>query len=553
MIAVTYRITLLEPLLATALDGDPNSAISHLYIPGSMIRGYLAGRLIDPADDAAISQRDPLFDGQTRFLNAYPATEQGGRLLPVPRSLYKPKEQARNRYPDRGRQNLPAAEGDDLLPEGYVEDRAILAEEDWEIKKPLQIPGFVLIEAADSEAVLHIPSRQITIHTQRDPKAGRAKTGSGAVYRYEALEKGQSFIGAVVVPNQQTAAKIVTGLNPQIAHMGRAATAGYGRVEFSQVKIEANWRECEMAVDDLPAHQDLVITLLSDTILRNHKGQPHTDLCCALAEEYQLTFEVVRAFKSVHYVGAFNRKWGLPLPQSLALVAGSVFVVRCADPIPTATLQTIAERGIGQQRIDGFGRLAINWQQEETLREREYRTSRDYSQPKLESDSRSVQMAQLMAMRRRRQDLDKALVEAVAKLPIQHAPPNSQLSRLRTITRNALDEQTLRKICDLLTPDNANALKSGALRKFEAARINRVPLSRWIRELAEKPENVRQYFSKAGQAVTLGGIEPPAKLEIEYAARLIDGVLAQAMDMRARDGANRKQQTEEQAHDRSKI
>lgn len=46
MKAITFLLHTTQPLLATSLQGDPNSDISFPYIPGSMIRGVLIGRYL---------------------------------------------------------------------------------------------------------------------------------------------------------------------------------------------------------------------------------------------------------------------------------------------------------------------------------------------------------------------------------------------------------------------------------------------------------------------------------------------------------------------------
>ena len=46
MKAITFLLHTKQPLLATSLQGDPNSDVSFSYIPGSMIRGVLIGRYL---------------------------------------------------------------------------------------------------------------------------------------------------------------------------------------------------------------------------------------------------------------------------------------------------------------------------------------------------------------------------------------------------------------------------------------------------------------------------------------------------------------------------
>src|SRR5262245_29272702 len=81
---ITYHITLLEPTLVTALEGDPNSAVAFPYLPGSTLRGAVIGkylrheqlRQLDSTDEQV---RRLFFDATTRYLNGYPLDQQGSR------------------------------------------------------------------------------------------------------------------------------------------------------------------------------------------------------------------------------------------------------------------------------------------------------------------------------------------------------------------------------------------------------------------------------------------------------------------------------------------
>ena len=86
MKVIPYRIKLIEPLLATQIAGDPNSAVSHPYIPGSMVRGaivraYLRGSGVTTLDAGDEEARRLFFDGRTRYLNAYPTTSPSSRRV----------------------------------------------------------------------------------------------------------------------------------------------------------------------------------------------------------------------------------------------------------------------------------------------------------------------------------------------------------------------------------------------------------------------------------------------------------------------------------------
>jgi CRISPR-associated protein Csx10 len=100
---IPYRVTLLEPLLATRIAGDPNSGVSYPYVPGSLVRGaavaaYMREKAIAALDAGAEDVRRLFFDGRTRCLNAYPVDARGIRTLPTPRSLFHVKGEESSIY-----------------------------------------------------------------------------------------------------------------------------------------------------------------------------------------------------------------------------------------------------------------------------------------------------------------------------------------------------------------------------------------------------------------------------------------------------------------------
>lgn len=98
MKAVTFLLHTQQPILATSLQGDPNSDVSHSYIPGSTIRGMLISRYLRkyPPTEADILNNDNVsrlfFNDKTCYLNAYLFDrENQQRTLPIPLCLYKEK------------------------------------------------------------------------------------------------------------------------------------------------------------------------------------------------------------------------------------------------------------------------------------------------------------------------------------------------------------------------------------------------------------------------------------------------------------------------------
>ncbi|RIK36681.1 MAG: CRISPR-associated RAMP protein Csx10 [Chloroflexi bacterium] len=518
MIALTYRLTLQEPVLATALDGEPNSAVSYDYIPGSMIRGLVAAELARPTVDLATTERELLFSGEVRYLHAYPALREGERSIPAPRSWRKDK-----------------VDLDNLL----IEDHALMNEcESDFLNGTRDTAGFVTVDG--KQATFVDSKRQITVHTLRDRFAGRPRRGLGAVYQYDALAPGSHFYGAVLVADLSQAKRLRELLPVGEYRIGGARTAGYGLVWLDDVQIADPWLEYEPASSSIAAGQQFIVTLLSDAILRDERGATCTDLLPVL----QLPVVCEVAFKQVTAVGGFNRKWGMPLPQEQALQAGSVFVLRATTDIAQQQLQTLIETGVGERRAEGFGRLAFGWQYEEVLRQ----TKPDKQHDEIASvtlTSRERTIARRMATRRRRLSLERGLAVAIRDKTREeppNRPPNSQLSRVRIIVRSALKERDPSRVLDLFRDDDRNyrALRRNARQKFDRCRLGQgedAPrLSTWISELCKNPESIWDGpLNREDQS--LGGETPETGwLAEEYALRLIDGVLEELMRQNRKGG-----------------
>ena len=365
---ITYRITLLEPALLTALEGDPNESVSFEYIPGSVLRGavigkYMRSRKLKNLDAADKSVRSLFFDGTTRYLNAYPLDYQEMRTLPVPLSWYQEKEAVSIQADD-----YPAPIYDFAIYE-HTED----VEQPQSVKKPFFTWG-------EDSIRLVSPKHQLSIHTARNRRYGRAvrpsfnadesEEPSGAVYRYEALAAGQSFEALILCDNEKDAELLLPLLEGEI-FLGGSRTAGYGRAKIHSVKYAPEgWREAAREpVADVESR--LIITFLSDVLLRDEYGQftaaPDV-VTAAFEKELWMKLELERAFIRTRAVGGFNRKWGLPLPQSLAIRMGSVFVYQLTDdPSNVTGLLELEVQGIGERRAEGFGRLAFNCHGEENL------------------------------------------------------------------------------------------------------------------------------------------------------------------------------------------
>lgn len=535
MIVIPYRITLLEPLLATRVAGDPNSAVSFPYVPGSTVRGAMVAAYMQEMKLATLDagQEDAqriFFDGRTRYLNAYPAASGYERMLPTPRSWFTVKGE-----------------------ESPVYDfaREIRSEIDDEPRQFSGVAGgaqpFCLVTG--DEVCFHAPQRRVTVHTQRERAKGRATEDSGAVFQYEALAEGEIFAGYVLAEHPDDASLIASLLNRTL-RLGGSSNSGYGRVDVTVEKsidlTKERWREVPGSATPIAPGEPFVVTLLSNTLVRDHNtGQYTTDLKPALEDALGVALQTMqtpdalekeqRSGWSTEEVGGFNRTWGLPLPQAQAISAGSVFLFTASEEIDVAASTAAEWRGIGERRAEGYGRLAINWQRQAELSKFIAKTvAVPASAPELTGVAQ--EMAETMAKRMLRRELDMKLRKRLNNLTIVpvKAISNAQLSRFRVIVRDALPTGDTGRLLVFLADIRE---RRSAREQFERARVSDQRLVRWLEERLNDPTRVWQDIGavnlekRLGSNVHVRAIDDQA-LAREYTIRLIDGLLAKAAQTR---------------------
>ncbi|HWQ14470.1 MAG TPA: hypothetical protein VNL77_16850 [Roseiflexaceae bacterium] len=478
MKVIRYRIYLEQPVLATQILGDPNSSVSFSYIPGSQLRGMLIHRFCERSRrlrEDAVAQ-DPqcrrlFFSGQTRYLHAYPLVEESGlRSLPTPRAFFRRKGGKDNTVYNAAHKDFDrrAAEGDDTL-------------------KPITVP-FCRIEN-DSLALYEPKPNRLAVHIARERAKGRATEGGGAIFQYDALAPDQWFGGVVLIDNDDDA-ETLRALLPGPAWLGRSRSAGYGKV---RIELEPDpsgpWREVGGAYPTLPVEQPATITLLSDTVLRDERGNPALTIDAATLGTYLGTpvtaIDDVHSFSAALPQGGFNRTWKLPLPQAYALAAGSTITFTPQKTLDVAAVRRIEEQGIGERRAEGFGRVAFGWLTEETLSAREGELYRVREQaPDLTPASRA--MLQQMARRLLELRIEEQIARFVRDQVIPHAgqmPANSQLGRVRVLLRRAMREG----YNFAAVRQGLNSFKAAGRRQFERARITNTTLWTWLEGLLADP------------------------------------------------------------------
>lgn len=446
---VHYRIDLNAPLLLPGSEADPNSVRSLGYLRGVEVRGGLAGTVDSNEFDRII------LSGAVTFLNAHLAVEKK-RSLPVPLSYRQVKN----------------------------ENEVFDLQADPDRSGGVRV-GFAFATLDQAGPKIARPAFLRRVHHLRDRKRPGTDADGNTVFTNEALDRNQSLRGVLLLRaensqeldalrNQvETALRRVTGF-------GRSRKATYGGRPTIEVDKASVQRECmgrEGVWDQgkaIASGQRFRVLLVSDYIGRDPlTGQVDpARLQMELQERLGNNPKLISAHVGEAVVGGYNRKWGMPLPQAPAARAGSVLLFEAAGEIPADVWQAIELDGLGERRIDGFGRVLFLGEPLDhisiTPAARERAKKPDGALPvSLHAIQRRI------VARRLEQSLLRQARLLARSVSADDLPSPSLVGRLRHLVR---------------TGANLNDLRSPAKRQLDACRIGeeKNPLVDWIAGLADK-------------------------------------------------------------------
>lgn len=534
-----YKLRLRSPAIVSTLSGDPNSAATQPFIPGSALRGVVAARLI--ADGVAGDSdefRRLVLSGDVRYLHAYPELA-GDRSLPCFASWRRKKEELNEAIDLAAFTGVldASVDADDF---GYV----------WPEEALASVPApFVAASLSAGARRIAAPPIGSRIHQQRDrikgrPWKDRAEQPHGALFAYEYLEPDQVFRGVIQVMPAATAdiERIKRLLSAEPILIGRSRRAGYGGEAEVEFTGQAQ-REYENVSGSIPgdvAAGTLFRLFLTSAYIGRHPTTGQIDPT-ALPEELQLLLRgaaiVERTRWTFETVGAFNQKWRMEVPQAQAVAAGAVLVLQATGTIPANTLRAIEHDGLGERKVEGFGRTLFLEHSEEThirLRREDEPTPADVGGSHEPGTVPTPHRQQVDLLERRivlaaaRAELDRvAAIDLAGRT--RNPPTSSLLGRLRTLFRGVTDERSAQGALTRLRiwcsdDDSPQALKRSAREKLDGCQLGDVGLRRWLRRLAESAHGQAGWdtlVQACGNATTLTGLAARTHLTAPSAAEAV--------------------------------
>ena len=440
-----YRLKLKTATVIPASDGDPNTVVSRQDIPGSHLWGIAAWCYLNQANHTAADTtfREAFLGGGLRFLTAYPeAIDNQQRMIPIPHSIRKSKindnlldlvtQPQRDDPPKRLDQNYAK------IGTGSLETQSVKTERNYHHAR-----------------------------ATNDRRIGRALgaevPNGGALFTYQSIQSGQTFQGAVL-GSETDLKQLQTWLqSPKEVHIGRSRSAQYGEAEFRWIddapqKLNGIVEWDGFTTSERPANLDkrLIITTLSPLLAVNDRGHP---IACFPIQELANTLGVADSalkllfsFTRTEAISGYNTHLRLPRQQWQGIAAGSVFVFQLDQKFTDKQLLELEHKGLGLRKGEGFGRIAVNRQNNLNLFEEKQLDDPKNVDPPNKPNADDIPSNLLEILKQVVQtycveEMQKYAREIADRLAKEHKiPSNSLLGRLRLFLRHNKPDESLEKL-----------------------------------------------------------------------------------------------------------
>ena len=350
-----YRLKLTAAAVIPGSEGDPNTVVTRHDIPGGHILGAAAWYYLKQAHHSAADPefRHAFLDGGLRFLTAYPeAADTHQRMVPIPHSIRKFKET----------ENLL-----DLVEQEPREDPIKRLDQRYARISE----GQLATQSVKTERNYH------HARASKDRRIGRALgaevADGGAFFRYEAIQAGQTFQGAIL-GSEGDLTNLKTWLQDmKTVSIGRSRSAQYGTAKFEWIANVPQELSGLVEWDGFAAQQisatcdkSLIITTLSPLLTANDNGHPDASFpVTELAEVLKWNLSALTlssSYTRTEMIGGYHAHLRLPRQQVPAIAAGSVFVFKLEENLTEADLSQLEQGGLGLRKGEGYGRIAVNRQ-----------------------------------------------------------------------------------------------------------------------------------------------------------------------------------------------
>ncbi|MYK17326.1 hypothetical protein F4055_04045 [Candidatus Poribacteria bacterium] len=441
-----YRFKLITATVMPASDGDPNTVVSRQDIPGSHLWGIAAWCYLNEGSHTA---SDPVFrnaflNGGLRFLTAYPeAIDNQQRLIPIPHSIRKSKID-----------DQPCNLADQTSP----------YEPTKRFDRHYAKFGSGGIETQSVKTERNYHHARATSDRRKGRALGAEVPDGGALFTYQAIQPKQTFQGAVLGSESDLTNLKTWVQSPKAVHIGRSRSAQYGEAEFEwiddvpqELTHIVEWEGFTISQAPTNLKKRLIITTLSPLLAVNDGGHPIAsfpvqELVNALGLPEATEPELISSFTRTETISGYHTHLRLPRQQWQAIAAGCVFEFKLEQDLTDEKLLELERNGLGLRKGEGFGRIAVNRQNNLHLGSKEKPlddpgNTNFPKRPEAEIPPDLLEILKQLVRTYCVEEMQKYAREIADKLAAAHKiPRNALLGRLRLFLRHEKPVESLEKL-----------------------------------------------------------------------------------------------------------
>jgi len=407
---LTFTINTLNNLIVSKVIGEQNTVSTEKHIPAQMIRGLVAGLII---------QNEKLSNDNAHINNKFSSIILNGGV----------------------KFNHAFFEDTFPIPKVYGFEKTVndsKAEFVFESKKPLKtMSGYGTIneKAIKTKNV----ETSFSFHTTRfnNRTAGRSTKEDGAIFYYEGISSNQHFTGRIEGDIKDLFyIQTLLQQNKGIHRMGRSKTAQYAKVGFENIKIES-------VTETKGIDSSAYLVFVSPVITYNMFGMavPDLDVIKTELESYNIKISEILTTTSLRMNEGYMGTWQCKMPREASFDIGTTVKIKFDG---TLNRELLEFKGIGEKTNEGFGRIAVM-----TLKDSLDRISIDQKSKDIEetqqtnNDSSSHSLiCELMEKQRAYEFSNKLHIEAINfASSYTKKIPNSLISKLKEVLKTCSNQE----------------------------------------------------------------------------------------------------------------
>lgn len=356
---IDYIIETLAPVSLAEKNNDSTLYVTKKYIPGSIVRGMLAGKFIQYKNLKNAHEDEDFYNvflsGKVRFISAYPV----GKNLKLIKNNFNPMNIPLSLVCSKDGKTVKDISYNKQITPGYKKMNGFMLKADNEICKV----------DVDTQVELHMARNEDNLRLVGSNKDGR-------IFNYEYIEPNQFFKGYLIVDEDivQNVKSFLDNIDLDNIHIGRSRNVQYGKCLCKMGEI-SNCNSFEYDVVNKNIYLQVLTPYIPikewqsvEVVVRELLFDIEVQLK-NIGIDVSIKKENIDILANSEEISGYVSVWQSMRERKRAISAGSLIelVMDKTDKNILDKMSEILYSGLGCRYEDGFGQFRL-WQAMDNIR-----------------------------------------------------------------------------------------------------------------------------------------------------------------------------------------